>query len=314
MTNIPMLPVHLEVRDLRMVSAVAAEGSLTQAGTRLNVTQPALSRHLAALERRVGAPLFARTGLRMQPTAAGELLLRHARELLDRVAQTETELRDLQRAPRRALRIGTDCYTGYHWLPGVVARYNTRHPEIEIEIAFDAAGDPVRRLRTGDVDVALVTDGGQERGLATRRLFSDEYIAVVAPGHRLSARAFIDAADLIGERVMLMSDPASSNVMNQFIKPAGVRPKQVADVQLVGAVAALAEAGFGVGMVPSWTIAPEVRSGRLIALRLGRSGFRRVWAAVMTKALARERWLQDFVHAVSADVPSLGLQPVLPSK
>src|SRR5262249_49717447 len=141
------LPVGLEVRDLRMVAAVAAEGSLTQAGARLNVTQPALSRHLAMLERRVGSALFMHTGPRMQPTAAGELLLRHARDLLERVAATECELREFQHAPRRTLRIGTGCYTGYHWLPGVLSRYSARHPEVEVEIAFEAAGDPVRRLR-----------------------------------------------------------------------------------------------------------------------------------------------------------------------
>jgi LysR family transcriptional regulator for metE and metH len=308
------LPPRLEVRDMRLVTAVAGEGSLTQAGVRLNVTQPALSRHLAELERRIGTTLFTRTGVRMQATAAGELLLRHAHELLDRVAATEAELRDLQHEPRRTLRIGTDCYTGYHWLPGVVSRYGARHPQIEVEIVFDAAGDPVRRLRGGTVDVALVTDGGNYRGLAVRPLFSDEYVAVVAPGHRLSKRSFIEPADLATERVLLMSDPASSNVMKQFIRPSGVKPRLVADVQLVGAVAALAESDFGVGMVPSWTIAPEVRSGRLIALRLGRSGFQRVWTAVMTKTLAREPWLQDFVQAIAADVPSLGLQPAVSTK
>lgn len=299
---------------MRLVTAVAGEGSLTRAGLRLNVTQPALSRHLAELERRIGTTLFTRTGMRMQPTAAGEVFLRHARELLDRVAATETELREIQHAPCRALRVGTDCYTGYHWLPGVVARYGARHPHVDVEIAFEAAGDPVRRLRSGTVDIALVTDGGSYRGLAVRPLFTDEYIAVVAPGHRLSKRSFIEPADLTTERVLLMSDPASSNVMQQFIKPSGIKPKLVADVQLVGAVAALAESDFGVGMVLSWTIAPEVRSGRLIALRLGKSGFQRVWTAVTTKPLARERWLQDFVQAIAADVPSLGLQPAMSAK
>lgn len=309
MTPSKRLPVGLEVRDLRMMAAVAAEGSLTQAGARLHVTQPALSRHLATLERRVGSTLFTRTGPRMQPTAAGELLLRHAADVLERVAATECALRDFQHAPRRTLRIGTSCYTGYHWMPGVLNRYTARHPEVDIEIAFEAAGDPVRRLRAGALEVALVTDGGTYRGYSVRRLFMDEYIAVVAPGHRLSNRAYIDAKDLLTERVLLMSDPATSNIVNQFIKPAGVKPKFIADVQLVGAVAALAESGFGIGMVPNWTIAPEVRSKRLVSLRLGPTGFIRAWAAVMTREQARERWLQEFVHAIAADAPSLGLQP-----
>jgi DNA-binding transcriptional LysR family regulator len=97
--------------------------------------------------------------------------------------------------------------------------------------------------------------------------------------------------------------------MQRFIKPLGVKLRQVADVQLVGALAALAESEFGVGMVPSWTIAPEVRSGRLVPLRLGRNGLKRTWLGAMRKADAREIWLVDFVHSIATSVPAMSLQP-----
>jgi LysR family transcriptional regulator for metE and metH len=298
------LPIGIEVRDLRLIVAVAAEGSLTRAGARLNVTQPALSRHLATLEHRVGAPLFMRLGVRMQPTPAGELFLRHARDLLERVAVTETELTALQGPVRRVLRVGTDCYTGYHWLPGVANRFAARHPDVDVQIAFDAVGDPVAGIRRGAVDVALVTDGGRHAGLASRRLFMDEYVAVVAPSHRFASRAFIEPRDLATERLLLLSAPESSTVMEQFVRPARVKPRSVADVQLIGAVAALAESEYGVGITPNWTIAPEVRAGRLVSVRLGRSGFRRFWTAVMSREAARESALQDFTHAIAADGPA----------
>lgn len=302
--------MQLELRDLRLVAAVAAEGSLTHAGSRLHVTQPALSRHLRLLEERLGTTLFTRTTNRMEPTPAGELLLRHARKVLDDVAGIETELQSFNDAPRRQLRVGTECYTGYHWLPQVISRYTARHAGLEIEIAFEANRRPMKLLRAGTIDLALLTDG-PPRGdaYAVMKLFSDEYIAVVAPSHRLATRSFIEGKELTGERVLLVSPPASSLVVQRFIKPSGVRLRLVADVQLVGAIAALAESEFGVGMVPSWTIAPEVRAGRLVPLRLGRNGLRRTWLAAMRKADARESWLVDFVHSIATGVPAMSLQP-----
>src|SRR5687768_9720670 len=108
--------MQLEVRDLRLVDAIAATGSVTKAARRLNVTQPALSKHLRAIEERIGEPVFNR-GNRLEPTAVGALMLRHARSVLERLAIAETELAQAQETPRRVIRVGTDCYTGYHWLP-----------------------------------------------------------------------------------------------------------------------------------------------------------------------------------------------------
>ena len=302
------LPARLELRDLKLVEAICAEGSLTRASSRLHVTQPALSRHLTTLEARVGMSLFVRRGLRMHPTAGGELLLRRAREVLDQVRQAEVDLRELLKSPTRRLRIGVDCYTGYHWLPSMLNRYTARNPDVDVQIAFDAVGDPARQLHSGAIDVALVTDGKVHKGCVARNLFVDEYIAVVAPSHRLAARTFVLPEHLLDERVLLMSDPAHSNVMQSFLKPAGISPRMVVDVQLVGAVAALAESEFGVGMVPSWTIAPEVRAGRLVALRLGRKGYQRTWVALIEKVRARESWVADFITAMSVEGPPSALK------
>lgn len=289
---------HLEVRDLRLVTAVAAEGSLTRAVDRLNVTQPALSRHLASLESRLGTRLFSREGSRLRVTPAGELFLRRATELLDGIEQMEADLSVLADTPRRVLRIGTECYTGYHWLPPVLARFSARHPTVEVEIAYEAARRPIHLLRAGAIDVALLTDGPQ-RGVACIPLFDDENVAVVAPNHPWAARSHVEPADFIGTRVLLLSAPAHSLFMNAFLKPAGIKPKQVADVQLVGAVASLVESGFGIGIVPNWTVSPEVKSGRLVAVRLGRGGAKRHWLAAVTKTRSRDRLIRDFIEALA---------------
>lgn len=300
--------LHLEIRDLRLVITVASEGSLTQAGAQLNVTQPALSRHLRNLETRLGAPLFVRTGARMVPTATGDLLLRHAADVLEQLARTERALQASSDEQQRVLRVGTECYTGYHWLPGVANRFAASHPSTEIEIAFDAAGDPLPALRDGRIDVALLTAPRNDKWLSVSKLFLDELVAVVAPRHPWAGRQFVNPADFANTRLLLLSAPETSYVVNRFLTPAGVRPRFIADVQLIGAMAALVEAEYGVGAVPSWTVAADVRAGRLVPLRLGRKGTFRAWSAAVRKAQSRERWIQDFIVALSTQVPATGFR------
>jgi len=299
-------PLRLEVRDLRLVTAVADQGSLTLAGEVLHVSQPALSRHLRQLETRLGVPLFVRTGLRMVPTPTGELLLRHAVTVLEQVEAAEEALHSSGTQERRVLKVGTECYTGYHWLPGVSNRFGLAHPDVEIEIAFDAAGDPLPMLRKGLIDVALLIAHRRLRGIDVTKLFLDELVAAVPPRHPWAHRPWLTPKDFAPVRVLLLSPPETSFFINRFLGPAGVSPKHVADVQLVGAMASLIEADFGIGVLPSWTISTEVRAGRLVPLRLGRRGTFRTWSAAVRKPERRDRAIQDFITALSTGVTATG--------
>jgi LysR family transcriptional regulator for metE and metH len=301
-------PLHLEVRDLRMVTTVASEGSLTRAGALLHVTQPALSRHLRLLETRLGAPLFVRTGVRMIPTPLGELLLRHGAEVLEGVARTERAVHLSNEQARQVVRVATECYAGYHWLPGVASRFAAAHPTVEIEIAFEAAGDPFPSLVDGTIDVALVLDSPRQRGVAVTRLFADELVAIVSPRHPWADKPFLTPKELGETRVLLLSSPDSSYVVKRFLEPARVCPRYLADVQLVGAMAALVDSEFGVGVLPSWTVAADVRAGRLVPLRLGRKGTYRTWSAAVRRPQHRNRMILDFIVALSTHVAAAGFR------
>src|SRR5262252_6692462 len=109
--------MDLEVRHLRLVAAVADCGSLTRAGDRLHLTQSALSHQLRDIESRLGVALFLRIGKRLVLTPAGERLLGSAREVLGALRQAELEIRQLGQENAGLLRITTECYTCYHWLP-----------------------------------------------------------------------------------------------------------------------------------------------------------------------------------------------------
>src|SRR5262249_61335867 len=99
------MDMDLEVRHLQLVSAVADVGSLTRAGDRLHLTQSALSHQLRDIESRLGAALFLRVGKRLVLTPAGERLLAAARDVLERLGQTERDIRQMGKGRPGALRV-----------------------------------------------------------------------------------------------------------------------------------------------------------------------------------------------------------------
>src|SRR5262245_21667812 len=111
----------VEMRHLRMIAAIAEHGTMTVAARELDLTQPALSHQLRELETRLSTPLFVRTARRMVPTAAGEQLTAIARAVLPQVTSFERQVIDGDlTVPRGTIRIATQCYTAYHWLPAVL--------------------------------------------------------------------------------------------------------------------------------------------------------------------------------------------------
>ena len=109
--------MNIEVRHLRIVDAIAREGTVTRAAERLFVTQPAVSRALKELETRVGTPLFRRESRRMQLTLEGERLRATAKMVLEEIDRVEHDLDLFKNGVRGIVRLTTQCYTCYHWLP-----------------------------------------------------------------------------------------------------------------------------------------------------------------------------------------------------
>src|SRR5688572_2409592 len=114
------MPSILETRHLRLVQALAEEGGPTRAAARLHLTQSAVSHQLAELEGRLGIALFTRVRRRLQLTAAGRQLLDFSRVALKDLSRIERDLHHAGTRARETLRISTECFTCYHWLPQVL--------------------------------------------------------------------------------------------------------------------------------------------------------------------------------------------------
>jgi LysR family transcriptional regulator for metE and metH len=295
--TVPRVSLTLDVRDLSLVRAIADSGSVTRAATGLHLSQSALSHRLRSVESRLGTPLFLRLGKRMVLTPAGERVLASARRVLDDLGRAEDELRVLASDGGGVLRLCTQCYTGYHWLPPLLRAFLAKHPRVEVQIAVDATSRPVDALLAGEIDLAVLTASVDDPRLLVRPLFEDEMLAVVTPSHPLAARGHIEPADLAAEHLIVYkTERRDSYVFSRILDPAGIEPARVSKVPLTEAILEMVKAGLGVAVMARWAIAPALESGAVRALRISRRGEIRRWSAATLRDRPEPRWQADFVE------------------
>jgi LysR family transcriptional regulator for metE and metH len=302
------MSMHLEVSHLRLVVAIADAGGVTRAGERLFLTQSALSHQLKDIEQRLGSPLFIRAGRRMVLTPAGQRLLEAARSILAELERTEAEITaNGNGGPTGLLRLTTECYTCYHWLPPVLADFQDAWPRIEVRLVPEATRRPLAALAAGELDLAIVGHRIGEpvpmppgRRYESTPLFDDELVVITSPSHRLAEWTFVSAQDFADESVMLYNvREEDSTLLNEVLRPAGVRPRRISRVELTEAIVEMVKAGMGISVMARWAITPYVRAGVLRAIPLTESGFHRRWSAVYRVDGTNDAFLADFAQRLA---------------
>lgn len=150
----PVLDVRL--RQLLYLREIARAGGVTLAAARLGVSQPALSRALANLERRVGAPLFERDGRGRRLTGEGEEVLAFAERVGAQAEELREQLGERARGERGALRVGMIDAASLYVLPGVVRDFGERFPGVDLALSVDTSDVLLDRLRRFELDLAFV--------------------------------------------------------------------------------------------------------------------------------------------------------------
>jgi LysR family transcriptional regulator for metE and metH len=293
--------MDLEVRHLRLIAGIAEAGSMTKAATGLHLTQSALSHQLRDIESRFNTAFFLRVGKRMVLTAAGRRVLESAGRILDELGRVEEDIRQLAQQRDGMIRVATQCNTGYHWLPPLLARFNRKHPRVSVSIMADATDRPVQALVNGQIDLAILTNDVTDPRLRLRRLFTDEMVALVSRQHPWASRAWVSPRQLATEHLLLYSSaPEESFVLRRILGPAGLTPTRFTFIMLTEAMIEMAKAGLGVAVLPRWSAQAAIATRSIVPLSITRRGIRRNWTAATLKALAEPAWLADFIELIAA--------------
>jgi LysR family hca operon transcriptional activator len=242
----------MELRHLRYFVAVAEEGSLTVAAQkRLHTAQPSLSRQIHDLELELGVQLLIRGPRGVELTASGRVFLDHARVALLQVDAAGEAARRAAQPLRTSFAIG--FLTGYEmdWLPAVMEILHAELPNTEVIIHSQDSPDLAAGLIRGKIDLAFLRPEKQAPGLKFRALRKDPLIVVMPRDHALTTRRSIRPQDIIGQTFIGVSPiraPTLWAVINDYLKPIGVKPDHQAE-NLAMAISLVASTG-GIGLFP----------------------------------------------------------------
>ncbi|GLY88427.1 LysR family transcriptional regulator [Actinoallomurus iriomotensis] len=187
----------LDARRLRVLLAVAAQGSFSAAARALSYSQPAVSQHVAALEQELGVRLVERDRRRVRFTEAGQALVRRAETIIDELDLAEAEVRAVADGRAGRVRIATFASAAYTLVPAVISLLRTRHPDVEPVLSLaELPAEAIGAVRSWHADLALTVGQEPATDLRTDVLFDDP-LRVVLPRHDpLAAATAVRLSDL----------------------------------------------------------------------------------------------------------------------
>ena len=247
-----------ELKQLRVLRAVAEAGSFSAAAERLDYTQPAVSRIVASLERELGTVLIDRELRPLRLTDAGEIVVRHADEVFQRLTTAEAELQAVARLDTGTLSLGTFSSAGAAFFASALRQFRKHHPGVELTIAEGMPSSLVGRVRAGDCDLAVVFDfpqAGENRGegLELTHLIDDPHDVVVPRAHPLAKKNRLSFSDLRDEDWLLADfgpESPSLRLIDRACAKQGYEPRVVYRVNDCQMTLAMVAAGEGISLLP----------------------------------------------------------------
>lgn len=256
-----------DLRRLRAFHAVAEQRSFSAAALELGLAQSVVSHHVAALEGEFGLTLVDRSSRPVKLTPAGERLRDHAVEVLGRVSEAEDELRALAGLQSGTLRLGAFITACTSFVPPAMARFEAAHPGIEVRLEQAEPDDALRRVRAGDIDLAVVfshrpppqpdDDRGAD-GLSWWHLGDDPFRLVLPAAHRLARKRRIRASELARERFCAPPGAGTGasyrEMLAQLCAAGGFEPDIAYTVHDINVGRALVAAGLCIAIMGEHTI------------------------------------------------------------
>ena len=204
----------MELRLLRYFLTVAKEQSFTKAAEQLHITQPTLSRQMAAFEEDLGITLFIRNGKKISLTDEGILLKRRALEILNLEERTLEELKGKEEVVEGTITIGCGEFAAVETLAKICKTYKEKYPLVQIVLHTATADTVYEMMNKGLVDIALFMEPVDTEGLDYIRITDcDHWCVGMRPDDPLAEKEFIKKEDLIGKPLIL---PERMNVQSEL--------------------------------------------------------------------------------------------------
>ena len=261
----------MDIDEIRTFLAIAETGGFTRAGQRLHRSQPAISRRIELLEHALGVPLFDRMRGRARLTEAGQAFLPHAEAALAALKDGQDAVRALQAGPQGTVSLALVGTLADTQIVDTLRRFARRASEVRLELRTASSAEVTDLVRRGEATLGLRYFRSDRPDLVELAAGSESMLVVAARDHRLTGQRRLRAHDLATERWIgfppTMGDRDSSgHLLARQLARAGLDRADLTLIDSLTAQKRLAQAGFGLALVPQSSVRDELRQGMLVVL------------------------------------------------
>lgn len=283
---------------LRYIDQVARLGSIRRAASVLNVASSAVNRQILKLEADMGTPLFERVGNGVRPTAAGEYVIRHARETLARWQTVRTEITALSGDIHGEVRIVSIPAPIVRILPRAIEATAKQHPHITFRVIDASPADHAEEMRARRPDIALLFIDQRHRGYDVVARIRLRIGAIMRPDHPLAGRKEVTLTECAAFPVAMLSDPWILNATAEAeFTHSGAQFRSVVLTNSLPMTKEIMRAGIGLGFFTPAGFVEELQSGELVHVPLAEAELSQSEIGVL---IHRERQGWPAVRAVAA--------------
>lgn len=306
-----MSEIPFTLDQLRILKAIASEGSFKRAADSLYVSQPAVSLQVQNLEKQLNVPLFDRGGRRAQLTEAGHLLLNYGEKIITLCQETCRAIEDLQNLQGGTLIVGASQTTGTYLLPKMIGLFRQKYPDVAVQLQVHSTRRTSWGVANGQVDLAII--GGEVPGelqgtLKTIAYAEDELALILPSSHPLAHQKTIHREDLYKLNfITLDSQSTIRKVIDQVLTRGEIDPKRLKiemELNSIEAIKNAVQSGLGAAFVSVTAIEKELHMGVLHRTQLEDVTVRRTLTVIMNPNRYRSKAAEAFVKEILPEFAS----------
>jgi LysR family transcriptional regulator, low CO2-responsive transcriptional regulator len=287
---------NVTLRQLATFDALARLGSVSRTAQEMNLTQPAVSLQLAALEDSAGMPLLARHGRGVRLTEAGELLADYAGRILALWGEAGDAMATRMGHVAGTLRIGA-VTTSEYLLPQLLLDFVQRHPQVRFTLRVGNRADIVGQLARQDVDLAIMGQPPSEPKVNATPFARHPMAFVAAPGHPLMVRPQVTLADVARANLLVREHGSGTrSAVERLFKQAGIELQLGAELSSNEAIKQMCAAGFGVAFISLHACVLELQAGVLALVPLPGYPIEREWYVIALAGRPQPAAAAAFAH------------------
>ena len=256
----------MDINQLEVLATVAREKSFSRAAEVLNRTQPAVSQAIRRLEQDVGERLFDRSSKDGTLTFAGEVLLDHAKQMLNLRHAAVNAIREMRDLQYGKITISANEHTVFYLLP-VIQEFRRLHPLIKIEVQRGVASRIPKEITAREVELGVISFQPSDESLISIPVLTDELTLIVAADHPFAGRSIVSVKELGAETFIAHNAPSPyrQKVLETFDKQK-TKLNIAVELPSLEAIKRLVERGVGVALVPKLSAQSEIARGQLVGI------------------------------------------------